>query len=83
MVKKTLDFDDYKKCLFSPVGASIYRSQLMFRNKKHEVHTIEVNKVALNRDDDKRIAKKDRISTLARGHNSLCWNPLLGEVSLS
>ena len=55
----------------------------MFRNKKHEVHTVEVNKVALNRDDDKRIAKKDRISTLARGHNSLCWNSLLGEVSLS
>ena len=30
----------------------------MFRNKNHEVYTIEVNKVALNRDDDKRIAKK-------------------------
>ena len=44
---------------------------------------VEVNKVALNRDDDKWIAKKDRISTLAHGHNSLCWNSLLGEVSLS
>ena len=51
VVKKTLAFDDYKKCLFSP--NNIYRSQLMFRNKKHEeVHTAEVNKVALNRDDD-------------------------------
>ena len=83
VVKKTPDFDDYKKCLFNPVGESIYRPQLMFRNKKHEVHTVEINKVALNRDDDKRIAKKDRISTLARGHKSLCWNSLLGEVSLS
>ena len=55
----------------------------MFRNRNHEVHTVEVNKVALNRDDDKRIAKKDGVSTLARGHKSLCWNPLLGEVSLS
>ena len=27
VVKKTLDFDDYKKCLFNPVdGKSIYRS---------------------------------------------------------
>ena len=88
VVKKTLGFDDYKMCLFDPVGGmgkskSIYRQQLMFKSRKHELHRVEVSKVALNRDDDKRIAKKDRISTLARGHNSLCWNSLLGEVSLS
>ena len=53
MVKKTIGLDDYKKCLFNPVGVSIYRSQVMFRNRKHEVHTVEVNKVALNRDNDK------------------------------
>ena len=41
----------------------IYRSQLMFRSSTHEVHTIEVNKVTLKRDDDKQIAKKDEIST--------------------
>ena len=29
VVKKTLGFDDYKKCLFDPVGKSICRSQLM------------------------------------------------------
>ena len=83
VVKKMLVFDDYKMCLFDPVGATTYRSQLIFRNKKHEVHTVEVNKIALNRDDDKRIAKKDGVSTLVRGHKSLCWNSLLGEVSLS
>ena len=84
VVKKILCFDDYKKCLFDPgKSKNIYRPQLMFRNKKHEVHTVEVNKVALYRDDNKRIAKKDRISTLERSHTSLCWNSLLGEVSLS
>ena len=82
-MKKTLDFDDYKEYLFKPAGMNICGSQLMFRNKKHEVHTVEVNKVALNRDDDKRIAKKDGVSALVRGHKSLCWNSLLGEVSLS
>ena len=51
VVKKTLTFEDYKDCLFNP--DAIYRSQLMFRSSKHEVHMIEVNKVALNRDDDK------------------------------
>ena len=67
VVKKTLTFDDYKNCLFNP--GAIYRSQLMFRSSKHEVHTIEVNKVALNRDDDKRISERDGTSTLAHGHN--------------
>ena len=70
IVKKTLTFDDYKNCLLANSG-DVYRSQLMFRSSKHEVHTIEVNMVTLNRDDDKRIAKKDGIFTLARGHKSL------------
>ena len=70
-VKKTLTFEDYKDCLFN--SNTIYRSQLMVRSMKHDIFTIEVNKVALNRDDDKRISKKDGISTLARGHKSLLF----------
>ena len=77
VVKKTLTFEDYKNCLFDP--DAIYRLQLMFRLTKHEVHTIEVNKVTLNRDDDKRISK---ISTLAREHKSLSWSLLLRKLSL-
>ena len=46
VVKKTLTFEDYKTCLFS--DSTEYRSQLMFRSAKYEVHTIKVNKVALN-----------------------------------
>ena len=46
VVKKTLTFEDYKTCLFSDFTE--YRSQLMFRSAKHEVRTIEVNKVALD-----------------------------------
>ena len=76
MVKKTLDFDDYKKCLFDPVDGmgknkSICGSQLMFRNRKNEFHTVKVNKVALNRDDDKRVVQKNGVSILAHGHYSL------------
>ena len=82
VVKKTLLFEGYKNCLLNPANESVYRFQLMFRSTKHEVHTIEVNKVALNRDDDKRIAKKNGISTLARGHKFLSWSPILGKVSL-
>ena len=80
VVKKTLTFEDYKTCLFN--NSTEYKSQLMFRSSKHKVHTIEVNKVALNQDDDKRISRKDGISTFARGHKDLSWSPLLGELSL-
>ena len=54
----------------------------MFRSAKHEVHAIEVNKAALNRDDDKRISRKDGISMFARGHKDLSWSPLLGVLSI-
>ena len=80
VVKKTLTFEGYKTCLFN--DSTEYRSQVMFRSAKHEVHTIEVNKVTLNRDDDKSIPRKDGISTSARGHKDLSWSPLLGELSL-
>ena len=42
----------------------------MFRSLKHEVRTLEVNKLALSRDDDKRIAVNG-ISSLAKGHYNL------------
>ena len=81
VVKKTLSFNDYRNCFLVNSG-DVYRSQLMFRSTKHEVHTIEVHKIALNRDDDKRISKKDGISTLAHRHKSLSWSPLLSKLLL-
>ena len=57
VIKKTLTFKDYKNCLFN--SSMEYRSQLMFKSMKHDIFTTEVNKIALNRDDDKRISKKD------------------------
>ena len=83
IVKKTIGFDDYKNCLFNSKSKGICRSQLMFRVNRHKISTAEVNKVALNRGDDKQIVKKDGISTLASGHNSLCWSSLLWFISLS
>ena len=65
VVRKTISFKDYKACLFG--GGSSYRSQLMFRSLRHEVRTLEVNKLALSRDDDKRITVNG-INSLARRH---------------
>ena len=63
VVRKMISFKDYMACLFGR-GFS-YRSQLMFRSLKHEVRTLEVNKLALSRGDDKRIMV-DGIASLAR-----------------
>ena len=65
VVKKTISFDDYKRCLFS--GESSNRSQLLFRSRKHEVRTLEVNKLALSREDDKRISI-DGVASCVIGH---------------
>ena len=46
VVKKMISSDDYKNCLLDVKSTSTYRSQLMFCNNKHEIHTVEVNKVA-------------------------------------
>ena len=66
VVKKTITFDDYKKCLFE--GRNVHKSQLLFRSNKHEVRTLEVNKLALNSQDDKRISI-DEIVSYAIGHH--------------
>ena len=68
VVHKTISFEDYKNCLLS--GETSFRSQLMFRSSKHEVRTLEVNKLALSRGDDKRITINE-INSSARGHYKL------------
>ena len=61
-----LTFDDCKTCLFD--GETIYREQMLFENKKHEVYTVNKHKITLDRDDDKRLVQADGITTLARGY---------------
>ena len=39
----------------------------LFRSRKHEVKTLEVNKLALSREDDKRITING-VASYARGH---------------
>ena len=71
VMKKTISFEDYKRCLFE--GRLIHRSQMMFTSKKHKIKTLEVKKLALSRDDDKRVMI-DGISSLARGHYGIGLN---------
>ena len=57
VVSEGLTFDDYKTWLFH--GKTIYRGQVLFENTKHEVYTLNKYKIALNRDNDKKIVQAD------------------------
>ena len=72
VVSEGLTFDDYKTCLFD--GKTIHEEQMLFENKKHEVYTVNKYKIALNRDDDKRLVQADGITTLARDMQRLRLN---------
>ena len=65
VVKCTISFGDYKRCLFG--GEQCHWSQSLSRSCKHEVKTLDVNKLALSREDDKRISI-DEVANCAIGH---------------
>ena len=46
VVSEGLTFDDYKTCLFN--DETIHREQMLFKNKKYEVYTVNKHKIALN-----------------------------------
>ena len=68
VVKKTISFEDYKRCLFD--GDRVHRSQLLFRSSKHKIRTLESNKLALSREDDKGISING-IASYTMGHYSV------------
>ena len=49
----------------------IRKLQQRFKSDHHEVYTEEVNKIALNSNDDKRLQTFDRIMTYPYGANAL------------
>ena len=63
VVKKGIAFEDYVQCLFS--GEKQMRTMKIIRSENHDIHSKEVNKIALSNDDDKRVLMEDCIHTLA------------------
>ena len=66
VTKNDIAFEDYKNVLFNQTTQM--RKMNVIRSHKHEIYTEEINKVALNGNDDKRIIMADRIRTMAYGH---------------
>ena len=65
-VKKKIAFEDHKRCLFSQ--EPVIRSMNVIRSHGHEIYTEELNKIALDSKDDKRVILDDKINTHAYGH---------------
>ena len=51
VIKQKLMFQNFKDCLFN--NKNVYRSQERFKSYNHDVYTEDVNKIALNNNDEK------------------------------
>ena len=58
------------------------RSQLKFKSDHHNVYAEEVNKIALNRNDNKTLQTFDRITTYPYGTNAfkVCESEMLSRI---
>ena len=68
IIKRRIMFENYKDSLFN--NNTILRSQLRFKSDLHNVYTEEVNKIALNSNDDKRSQTFDRVTRYPYGTNA-------------
>ena len=66
VIKGMIKFDDYKNCLLN--DKVILKSQQRFMSKKTDVYTENINKIALNNGDDKRIVLSDKITSYRYGY---------------
>ena len=65
VIKRRLMFENYEDFLFN--NKIVMRSQLRFKSDHHNVYTEEINKIALNSSDDKRLQTFDKITTSPHG----------------
>ena len=80
VVKRRLMFEKYKVSLFN--NETIIQSQLRFKSDHHHVYTEEVNKIALNSSDNKRLQTFDRVRTYRHGTNAfkVCESEMLSKI---
>ena len=66
VIKRIINFDDYKNCLLN--SEVILKSQQRFISKGHDVYEENINIIALNNNDDKRIVSSDTITSYSYGY---------------
>ena len=67
VIKRELKFNDYKDCLLN--DKVVLKLRQRFKSERHDVYTENVNKIALNNNDDKRLLTFDKITTYPYGTN--------------
>ena len=72
--------ENYKGSLLN--DNTTLRSQLRFKSDHHDVYTVEVNKIALSSNDDKRLQTFDRVKTYPYGTNAfkVCESEILCKI---
>ena len=66
VIKRMIKFNDYKNCLLK--DEVVLKSQQRFRSKGHDVYTENIDKIALNSNDDKRLTASDKITSYPYGY---------------
>ena len=79
IIERELMFKDYKDYLFN--GKIKLKSQQRFKSDYHNVYTVQVNKIALSSNDDKRLQIFDKIIRYPQGTNAskVCGSELLSK----
>ena len=80
VIKRRLMFENYKDSLFN--NKTISKSQLRFKSAHHNVYTKEVNTIALNSNNDKRMQTFYRITIYPYGANAfkVCESEMLSKI---
>ena len=68
VIKRELMFENYKNCVLN--DKIILKKQQASRSDHHKVYTVEINKIELSSNDDKRVQTFDKITTYPRGTSS-------------
>ena len=80
VIKRRLMSENYKDSLFN--NKKIMPSHLRFKSDHQNVYTEEVNKIALNYNDNKRLQTFDRVTTYPYGTNAfkVCESEMLSKI---
>ena len=80
VIKRGLMFENCKNCVLN--DETILKKQHAFKSDHHNVYTVDINKIALSSNDDKRAQTFDKITTYLRGKNAFkaCKSKMMKEI---
>ena len=80
VINNDIKFDDYKDSVLK--NKIILRSQKRFKSDHHNVYTVDVNKIAISSNHDKRMQDFDGITTHAYGTSAfkVCESEMLTKI---